>query len=169
MAILMTSTGINQPDLITLGGSIITKYGTLLANIDADTGDTTYATTYALDTSGMSATAPIGIDNSMLYNFMLDYQTNWNALLAALDADDGIADVNYVTLCGLGTLVGNATCVEHHINPNGINQGAMLYWLNLVITQMAVLTAKLTADASTHDNTYGADSDKTDVIDATYC
>jgi hypothetical protein len=165
MAIKMWSNGLNQPDLVDLGGSIVTNYGTLLTNIDADTGDTTYATTYALNTAPYSSTLkPVGLDNGLIYAFMLDYQTKWNALLAAMDLDDGITDVNYVTLCGLGTLVGGSAGTAHHIDPNGMNQGDLLYWLNLVITKMATLTAKLNADGTLHDNTYATDSDITDVI-----
>ena len=170
MAIKMWSTGVNIGDAIDLGGDICTKYGALLTKLDVDTGDTTWATTYALTSSIMSQTVkPICFGDADLYAWMLDYQTKFNGLLAALDGDDGVADVNYASLWTLGTLIGGTPNTKNNIQTNGMNQGDILYFLNKIIVNMAGLNAKLDLDGTLTDVNYATLCNITDVIDESGC
>lgn len=168
MVIFMRGDGVSQPDLVDLCRSIITKYVTLITKLDADTlvGSTDYVSGYSLNTTPLSASIkPIGIDNSQIYNFLLDYQTKWNAICAHLDADSGVVDTNYTALWGLGTIIGGSPGIGHHIDSNGINQGDLLFYLNKIIVNMAGVNAKLAADAGVTDADYSAACNITDVID----
>jgi len=124
--------------------------------------DTDYSATLALtdvfdssvaqDSGGVTQN---GVPQGNLVTAMSNYVTNLNATNAKLDADTGVTDVNYATLCNLSS-IGSA---GYNIYQNGVRQDLLVTFLTAIETQFEVLTAKLDADTGTSDSDYASTLD----------
>jgi len=141
------SNGVNQGDLYDLISGINTKFIALLTQLVADTtaATTTYLTgcTPGALPSGMSGT---GMSQDQIVAWLQRYVTGWNAMLALLDADTGVAATDYVSGQAITDAINPSAYAAHTINSDGMSQGDLIYWLNVIITKMNAVNAKLDAD-----------------------
>ena len=99
-----------------------------------------------------------GVDQESLVTFLTDIATKHNATLAKLDADTGVAAEDYVS----GQTI---TLPTTTISAEGIAQGALITYLNTVITKHNAVLAKLDADLTAVN--WASLWAITDVIDST--
>jgi len=92
----------DQGALLAFLQTYLTNWAALLAKIDADLGDTDYVTDHGvadtIENPGTGTLHSAGVYQGAVVNLLNKIVTKFNALLAALDADDGVADTNYVAL-----------------------------------------------------------------------
>lgn len=156
----LTRLGIDQYDLVTLLRLIKTNFNALLAKLDADGGvaDTNYAALWALTLPGANIEATgTGIGNADVIDFLAQAYTNYNGVIAKLNADGGVTDTNYAVLT---SLVGEKLAIFA-----GINQTDLITALQTFITGIATLTAKLDADGGVTDTNYAATCNVADTVD----
>lgn len=95
----------DQGVLLTFLQTYLTNWAALLAKLDADLGDTDYVTDHAvpdtIQNQGTGTLEPAGVYQGAVVNLLKAIITKFNALLAALDDDDGVADTNYEALWAL--------------------------------------------------------------------
>ncbi len=157
--------GINQGDLYDLLDGMITKFNATLAYLDADAtyvADTDYASTLAIDTMTARRCTGCGLGQTDVVDIMDDYITKFNLLLAKLDADATVTDVNYASTLVLTDNVN--TDYTGHIKSSGMFQGNLVYQLQNIITAANALNDKLDADNG-GVTTFNTNCDITDNVD----
>lgn len=145
----LLANGINQVDLVNLINTIKTKWNAVMLKLDNDA--TLDVDTYV---SGNALSIPNGIqisgvkairDQGAIVTFLNDAITQFNLVMAKLDADDlGGMDNDYASTLGITDVVGNSKI--DGIIPAGIYQGSLIKVLNNWITNFNLLLAKLDAD-----------------------
>ena len=83
-----------------------------------------------------------GINQPDLIAALAEIKTKWNATMAKLDLDAGVAAVDYASTCGLTS---NRAVVE----AKGIGQDDIVSVINDAVTKINACNAKLDADALT--------------------
>lgn len=102
-----------------------------------------------------------GINQEDLVTFLTDIATKFNETLALLDADTGVTAEDYVSGQTL-------TLDTTKISAGGISgQGAIVDYLQDVITKNNAVLAKLDADLAITAENWGTVGNITDVIDST--
>ena len=161
--------GINYSDLITLVGLIITKFNATLVKLDADSLTLSdYNSTYSFTAS--TYTAPNAVhDQGQILTFFAALATNFNAVLARLDANGSGVGTNYVSLWGMGNYISNPLLGS--MEPTGIYEGSLIKWLSDYLTKWNGVLAKLDADGGIAATDYvsGQGITAATYIDATGC
>ena len=104
-----------------------------------------------------------GINQEDLVALLVLFKTNLDGLCAKLDLDGGVADTNYAALVSALLVIPDTI---QQTDPFCIrDQGELINYLQLFITQWAVLTAKLDLDGTVNDTDYASLWNITDVID----
>jgi len=158
----LTKKGINQIDVVTLAFLIKSQFAVMTAQLDSDTGvaDTTYASLWDLDLPGAGVEASgTGWSNAECYDFLLQMVTNFNGVVAKLNADGTVTDEDYAAI--------TSTIGEGLTNFVGISQGEIITVLQTYITALATLTAKLDNDGTVNDEDYATNCNVTDTVDDT--
>ena len=134
------SNGVFQGAVVTLLGTIRTKFVALTAKLDGDGGvtDTDYAATWDFAALDANQVSQGGVNQPALYTRLALISTNWIGLLAKLDDDGGVTDTNYEAL---GTVSLGAT-----VKGTGISQGDIVSFLDSFITKFNATLTKLDAD-----------------------
>lgn len=156
----LTRKGIWQYDLVTLMKLIKTNFNALLAKLDADATvtDANYAALWALTLPGDNIESTgTGLGNADVIDFLAQAFTNYNGVIAKLNADTGVTDINYAALT---TPVGEKLAIFA-----GLNQTDLITALQTFITGIATLTAKLDLDGGVTDTDYAATCDVADTVD----
>lgn len=141
--------GINQSDLVDLLVSIKTKWNAVMAKLDADATltDDNYVSANALAIpEGIQTTEAKCIrDQGQIVTFLQSMITQFNAVLAKLDADTlaGL-DNDYASTLGITDIVGNDAIDA--ITNTGMTQGAVIKLLNTWITNYNLLLTKMDTD-----------------------
>jgi hypothetical protein len=144
--------GMYQTDLYEYLDDINDAWAALLAKIDTDTGDTTWATSRActLDTTKISA---LGIrSQGDIIDFLNEFVGDFNGLCADLDGDNGVASTDYTAKCAIMDVFDSAT--QGHIKQNGMNESDLLWILDECFSHLHFLTRKLDSDATLTDTNY---------------
>ncbi len=93
-----------------------------------------------------------GVSQKALYDLLNTIITNFNGILAKLDADGGVTDTDYVANCAY-TVIGSA---GHALDANGIKQDVLVTLLTELETNFEIMTAQLDSDAGVADTNYAA-------------
>lgn len=101
-----------------------------------------------------------GIHQADLYTLINDINTKLIALYTQLVADTTVNDSTYLTACTPGTL-------STSISANGMAQGAIVAWLQTVVTGWNAAMALLDGDSGINLTTYVATQGLTDAINPT--
>jgi len=162
----ITGRGMFQEDLVTVMDAIVTGWTATLTKLDADTtvadgdyydsGDSDYVVSHSATSTGM--------EQKDVVDFIKDYITAYNLVLAKLDSDSGATNT-YVS--GLAMTDPVDSLSAGNIYPHGLNQGNLMYELNQIITSNNALNAALNADGLQLNN-YD-DNDVTDTVDESDC
>lgn len=80
--------------------TVRTAYNLLHDKLDADNGTTMGLTMASLIDNATDGLTQAGAYEGALVNWLYTYMTNWNAVLAVLDANGNVADTDYATLWG---------------------------------------------------------------------
>jgi len=142
-AVAVNNTGMSQEALGTLIVAIAAGIAAMNAKLDADGGvtDTNFAATYDLTALiGRNDLRTTGIHQGDLYAVLLEIETNWNAILAKLDADAGVEDEDYAAT--------HAVDLSDLVSGTGIGQAEIVSFLDNFITQFNDCLDKLDADES---------------------
>lgn len=133
--------GVFQGAVVTLLGTIRTKFNALLTKLDADAGvtDTNYNSLWALAALDANQISQGGLNQPALYTRLALIVTNFNAALTKLDNDGGVTDTNYNAL---GAVSLNAT-----VKGTGIGQKDLVQFLDSFISKFNATLVKLDADA----------------------
>lgn len=163
----LLSNGISQGDLVDLLVSIKTKWNAVMVKLDADAtlADDDYV-------SANSLTIPSGIqtdgvkavrDQGQIVTFCQDMITQWNLVMAKLDADTlaGLDD-DYASTLGLTDVVG-VDAVDAILN-TGVTQGALINFLNRWIVNWNLLLAKMDTDPLAASD-YASSNGMTDTVE----
>lgn len=160
--------GVKQGDLVDLLVLIKTNWNAILTKLDADTGvaDTDYNALQALTMpAGISTTETKGIrDQGQIVTFLDNFITKFNAVLAKLDLDGTVTDTNFASLLALTDVVGAEKDAIHNA---GMDQGAMVKMLDLIIAGIAALTAKLDLDGTVNGTNYASLWNVADTVNST--
>ncbi len=152
--------GVFQGDLVTLLKLIQTNFNGINAKLDADAGvtDTDYASLWDLSNPDVTVEAAgTGLGNANTYEFIKEFFTNYNGVMAKLNADATVNDTDYATLTNtVGELLRNFV---------SISQTDIITSLQTFITAIATSNAKLDADSGVTDTNYAATYDVTDTVD----
>ena len=142
------SNGVSQGDLYSLISDINTKFIALLTQLVADAivNTSTYLTGCTSGSLPSSFTGT-GVNQKQIVDWLQSYITGWNAMLALLDADTGIAATDYVATYAITDAINPASATAHQIRNDGMYQGDLVYFLNLIITNLNAVNAVLDADA----------------------
>jgi len=161
--------GINQDDLVTFLTLMNTNLTGLLAKLDDDTGveDTDYESTYAITFPSTTISAGGIRSQGDILTFLNSWVTNYNATLAKLDADTGVADEDYVTNAAITDVIDNVAA--GNLYQTGMNQSQLVNLLQTCITRFAIATAQLDNDDTVQDGNYGTLWNITDTIINTGC
>lgn len=159
--------GIKQGDLVDLLSSIKTKFNAILTKLDGDSQvtDTDFNSTLAVTLpSGIDTTETKGIrDQGLVVTFLNNVITNFNLLLAKLDADGGVSGTNYASLWALTDVVdGN----RDGIRQIGLYQSSLVNLLDTIITNIAAVNAKLDLDGGVNLTNYASACNVTDNVDS---
>lgn len=93
-----------------------------------------------------------GINQGDLVDMLVKFKTNFNAILAKLDLDAGVADTNYTSLQSITFPSTIKTSGAKAIR----DQGETLTFLGSLITKFNAVLTKLDADAQVNDTNYNA-------------
>lgn len=168
---IISGNGILQDDLVTLLKLINTNFTAMLVKLDADATltDDTYE-------SGAAITFPSAyIQNEGIrsqgdiIDFLNTLVTNFNAVLAMLDADtlSGL-DADYVSTLAITDVLDPAVGTANAIMQTGMYQGDLVKLLNTIVTNFNLLLAKLDADPLAASD-YVSACAVTDSVDETGC
>jgi hypothetical protein len=97
----------DQGVLLTALGSLRTAFNLMLTKLDASGGGvgTNYSSLWAMgnyiENGLLGSLQSNGIYDGAIIRWLSDYLTKWNGVVTKLDADGGIAAVDYVTTCGI--------------------------------------------------------------------
>lgn len=132
--------GVFQGAVVTLLGTIKTKFNALLTKLDADGGvtDTNYSSLWALAALDANQISQGGLNQPALYTRLALIVTNFNAVLTKLDNDGGVAGTNYNSL---GAVSLNAT-----VKGTGISQKDLVQFLDSFISKFNATLTKLDLD-----------------------
>lgn len=157
--------GLNVYDLVDLISLIKTNFNGVLAKLDLDAqvADTNYASTLSLSIpDGIQLTdAKCILHQGLVITFLQSVVTNFNALLAKLDADATVTQTNYVALLAMTDTVGDDKIDS--LLDIGIKQSALVNFLDTFITKFNALNAKM--DTDNGDTNYAALWNITDNVD----
>lgn len=159
--------GINQSDLYTMLDSLQDNFNDMCDELTTDTDGTFTTTTYdvTLNMNDKNVTSGTGLGQDVVYSFLKDWIDKFNALCTALDSTN-LSDSNYATACAITDNFDDST-KSREIRGAGMYQGDLVYTLNGVLTNLALLTAKLDADGSSLCSGYATAYDITDTVDTT--
>lgn len=159
--------GIKQGDLVDLLSSIKTKFNAILTKLDGDTGvtGTDFNSLWAVSLpSGITTTEAKGIrDQGQVVTFLDTFITNFNAVLAKLDLDGGVADTNYASLWALTDVVDGS---RDGIKQIGLFQSSLVKLLDNIIANIAGLNAKIDLDGTVNLTNYASACNVTDNVDS---
>jgi hypothetical protein len=162
-----TGSGIAQQSTYDMLYNIKESINGICTHLDADATitDTNYNSTLAisLPTHGFSAS---GMSQQDIYDALVSITTNFNLLLAKIDLDDASV-TNYAAVCAVTNRMSPTGYLIHQMKPNGISQGDLVWYLDLIRTNIALCTAKLDGSAGVASTDYAATYNVTDVIDST--
>lgn len=134
--------GFNQGALYDLLNSIVTNYNLLMTKIEAD-GATT--TTYTPD-NALTALAsqgygiePKGYNQKDMVALLTEMETNWNAVMALLDADGGVALTTYVS--GFAVDLDNTV-----VGSLGLGQDSLVKFLESFVDNFNLALAQMDVD-----------------------
>lgn len=140
--------GMSQGALYTRLNEIVTNWNALLVKVKADGANSTYST-YACTVlssqgNGISAT---GMHQKDLIDCLYALETNFNAVLALLDADTQVTKTNYAT-----TVNALGTAAALNLNDTvrgsyGLSQDNIVSFLDDLVTKFNGLVAHLDTDA----------------------
>ncbi len=99
-----------------------------------------------------------GIDKGDLNTALREIRTDWNAVLAKLDADTGVTATDYVSTCTISAITNIDTFV-------GAEQGDVVQRLQDAITSIAAVNAKLDTDGLQKSD-YASKYDVTDNVNS---
>lgn len=132
--------GVFQGSVVTLLGTIRTKFNALLTKLDADAGvsDTDYSSLWALAALDANQISQGGLNQPALYTRLALIKTNFNAVLTKLDADGGVTGTDYNSL--------GAVSIGATVKGTGIGQNDLVGFLDSFITKFNATLTKLDAD-----------------------
>lgn len=139
-------TGFGQRTHVKFLKDLVANFNLLLTKLDSDAGvtDTNYNSTLALtdsiDTLAGDQVKQNGAFQGGYGPIRNHFRTNFNLLLAKLDADAGVTDTNYNALYNIAAVDSN------QLSGMGINQGALFTRVDLFKTNFNSLLTKLDAD-----------------------
>jgi hypothetical protein len=158
--------GVHQADIYNMLYNLKESLNGILTHCDADgtLTDTDYNSTLAvsLPTHGFSKQ---GMSQDDITTYLKSFTTNFNLALAKLDADDAVV-TTYVSGCAITVTISPAHYVVHRMEPNGVGQGDLVWFLDYVRSRIALLTAKLDGSGGVASTDYAATYNVTDVIDS---
>lgn len=164
----INATGLNQPDLVDLLVLFRGNFNGILAKLDADTGvtDTDYASLNSVSIpAGIETKNPKAIhDQGATLSFLNSVLTNYNAVLSKLDADAGVTDTDYNSSLAITDTIDNPSA--GHLRPSGMFQGSLINLLDVILTRINSLNAKLDADGGVADTNYAALFNIADTVDS---
>jgi len=141
--------GYNQGALYDLLNSLVTNFNALLVKLEADGVTSDYTPTYACTAlasqgRGISANGMWQID---VVNALKELETNFNAVIALLDADDTVTLTTYVavaTAAGSGAVLDldDTTAASA-----GISQEIIVSFLDDLVAKFNAILANLDIDA----------------------
>ena len=141
-ATAVDNTGASQGAIIAVVTLIIAGMAALNAKLDAEGGvnGTGYATGYNLTSlASRNKANGRGIHQGDLYAALLEMETNFNAALAVLDLDSGVADTTYNAL--------GAVDLNDVASGTGLGFEDIVNFLDSFITNFNATLTKLDADA----------------------
>lgn len=104
-----------------------------------------------------------GVTQEDLVDLLVLIKTNFNAILAKLDLDGGVADVNYASLYALAYPAGFSATF-----PKGIaDQGVVVSFINSIVTNFNLVLAKLDLDGTVNSTNYAATTAMTNPVGVT--
>lgn len=103
-----------------------------------------------------------GVNQEDLVDLLALLKTNMDGVCAKLDLDGGVGDTNYAAL--VSSLLIIPSGIQTTDTKSIRDEGEIVDYLQLYITQFAVLTAKLDADGTVTDTDYAALWNISDVV-----
>lgn len=167
----LSGNGVYQSYLVDLISMLKTNWNAALTKLDADAtvNGTNYNSLWAvsipegIQTDGMKAIR----DEGLVHDFLQSLRDSINGVNAKLDLDSGVADTNYAALWDVADYIGERG--DDGIQRIGEQQGSVVFFLNLLITNINGILAKLDADGTVTDTNYAALWAVTDSVDETAC
>lgn len=148
VATAVDNTGMSQGALYTLLNSIVTNFNAMLVKVKADGAASTYSTcackALASQGKGISANGMYQVD---LIATLTELETNFNAVLALLDAD---AQVTLKTYTAVATAAGSGAALNLNdtvVGSKGLSQDAIVSFLDDLVAKFNAVLANLDIDA----------------------
>lgn len=164
----ITAAGIRQDELVDFLVLCRAKFLVLLAKLDLDgtVNSTDYLATYTFAMpAGIQTDGPRAYNQGSLVSFLNTFITNFNLMLAHLDADSGVSGTNFASLWAITDTVGADNADS--ILDNGLDLGALVNLLDAIVAKMAGLNAKLDLDGGVADTNYATLCNITGTVDST--
>jgi hypothetical protein len=148
VATAVDNTGMSQGALYTLLNSIITNFNAMLVKVKADGAASTYSTyaCKALASQGKGISAN-GMYQADLIATLTELETNFNAVLALLDAD---TQVTLTTYTAVATAAGSGAALNLNdtvVGSKGLSQDAIVSFLDDLVAKFNAVLANLDIDA----------------------
>lgn len=148
VATAVDNTGMSQGALYTLLNSIVTNFNAMLVKVKADGAASTYSTyaCKALASQGKGISAN-GMYQDDLIATLTELETNFNAVLALLDAD---TQVTLDTYTAVATAAGSGAALNLNdtvVGSKGLSQDAIVSFLDDLVAKFNAVLANLDIDA----------------------
>jgi len=148
VATAVDNTGMSQGALYTLLNSIVTNFNAMLVKVKADGAASTYSTyaCKALASQGKGISAN-GMYQADLIATLTELETNFNAVLALLDAD---TQVTLDTYTAVATAAGSGAALNLNdtvVGSKGLSQDAIVSFLDDLVAKFNAVLANLDIDA----------------------
>lgn len=147
--VAVDNTGMNQGALYDLLNTIVTNWNAMLTKLEADGANSDYTPTYActaLASQGHGISAN-GMHQADLVAALTELETNFNAVLALLDADTQVTLTTY-TAVALAAGSGNTLNLDDTVvGSKGMSQGAIVSFLDDFVAKFNAILGNLDIDA----------------------
>lgn len=145
----LNNAGMSQGALYTLLNTIVTNWNALLVKLEADGVNSDYTPTYActaLASQGYGLSAK-GMHQKDLVACLTELETNFNAVLALLDADTQVTLTTY-TAIALAAGSGKTLDLDDTVvGSKGMSQKAIVSFLDDFVAKFNAVLANLDIDA----------------------
>jgi len=148
VATAVKSNGMSQGALYTLLNSIITNWNAMLVKVKADGANSTYSTyaCTALASQGHGITAK-GMHQKDLVAALIELETNFNAVLALLDADSQVTLTTYTAVALAAGTGATLNLNDTVVGSKGLSQGHIVAFLDDFVAKFNAVLGNLDIDA----------------------
>lgn len=139
--------GMSQGALYTLMNTIITNWNTLMAKLETDGANSSYTPEYLLTTMASRGLSATGMNQSDLVAALYQMETNFNAVVAALDADTQVTKTDYSTIAAAAGSGAALNLNDTVYGSKGLSQDIIVSFLDDLVAKINAVLANLDIDA----------------------